>query len=94
MPLSHIIDCSLLTGIVPSNFRIAKVVPIYEDGKRDDPNNFRNVSILPRFSKILEKLIANRLFAFIKKITFSMNIDLDLHLVEIQLMPYYHLLTT
>ena len=67
MPLSHIINCSLLTGIVPSNCNITKVVPIYKNGKRDNPYNYRPVSTLPGFSKILEKLIANRLFAFLRK---------------------------
>ena len=66
MPLRQNINCSLLTGIVPSNFKIAKVVPIYINGKRDDPCNCRPVSILPGFSKILVKLIANLLFAFLK----------------------------
>ena len=67
MFLCHIIDNSLLTGIVPSNFKIAKVVPINKNVKRDDPFNYRPVSMLPGFSKIMEKLIANRLFASIKK---------------------------
>ena len=66
MPKSHIINCSLLTGIVPSNFKIAKVVPIYVNGKHDDSYNYRSVYVLPGFSNILEKLIVNRLFAFLK----------------------------
>ena len=44
MHLSHIIDCSLLTGIVSSNFNIARLVPIYINVKRDDPCNYRPVS--------------------------------------------------
>ena len=60
MLLSHIINCSLQTGIVPSNFKI------YKNGKHDDPYNYHPVSILPIFSKILEMLIANRIFAFPK----------------------------
>ena len=67
MLLSHIINCSLLTGIVPSNFEIANVVPIYKNGKRDHPYDYRPVSILHSFSKILEELVAERLFAFLEK---------------------------
>ena len=92
MPLCHIINWTLLTGIVPSIHKIAKVVQIYKNGRRDDPYNYRPVSILPGFSNIQEELIANRLLAFLE-ITFSININLDQHLVEMQLMPCYHLLT-
>ena len=81
MPLSHIINCSLLTGIVPSDFKIAKVVPIYKNGKRHSPYNYCPASMLHSFSKIVENVIANRLF-FSKK-EFCMNINLDLDLVEI-----------
>ena len=69
IPLSHIINCSLLTATVPSKPKIAKVVPIYKNGKHDDLYNYRPVSILPGFSKIMEMLIAHH--SFFKKITFS-----------------------
>ena len=82
MPLCHIINCTLLTDVVPSMHQIAKVVSIYKYGKHDDPYHYRPVSVLPSISKILEKLIARRLFSFFK-VTFRMNINLDLHQVEI-----------
>ena len=66
LPLSHIINSSLLTGIFTSKSRIAKLVQVYKNSKRDDPYKYRPVSTLPDFSNILEKLIANRLFAFLK----------------------------
>ena len=59
MPFSHIINCSLLTGIGPSNFIMTKEVPIYKNGRCDDPYNYGLVSVLRSFSKILEKLNAN-----------------------------------
>ena len=64
MPLSHIINCSLISGIVPSKLKIAKVIPIFKNGHRDDMYNYRPISVLPCFSKILEKIIANRLLSF------------------------------
>ena len=67
MPLSNIINLPLLTRIVSSNFKIAKVVPTYKNGKRNHPYNYRPLSILPSITKILEKLFANRSFAFLKK---------------------------
>ena len=49
---------SLSTGVVPDEFKIAKVVPIY---KKDNPElfgNYRPVSVLPCLSKILERIVS------------------------------------
>ena len=67
MPLSHIINCSLMSGIVPSKLKIAKVIPIFKNGHREDMYNYRPISVLPCFSKIFEKIIANRLLSFLLK---------------------------
>ena len=40
MPLSHIINCSLMSGIVPSKLKIAKVIPIFKNGHREDMYNY------------------------------------------------------
>ena len=65
MPISHIIYCSLISGIVPSKLKIAKVIAILKNGHHEDMNNHRPISILPCFSEILEKIIANRLLSFL-----------------------------
>ena len=46
---------------------IAKVIPIYKTGAKDEFNNYRPISLLPQFSKILEKLFDDRLEQFICK---------------------------
>ncbi len=54
-PLTSIINKSLETGIVPKQLKVAKVIPIH---KKLDPrllNNYRPISLLPSFSKILQK---------------------------------------
>jgi Notch-like protein len=55
-PLAHIFTQSLATGIVPSKLKIAKVVPIFKTADSSDINNYRPISLLSSFSKILEKL--------------------------------------
>ena len=62
MPLTHIINTSLVSGVVPSRFKIAKVIQIFSAGQCDDMYNYRPISILPSLSKVMEKIIANRLF--------------------------------
>ena len=67
MPLCHIINCSLISGRVQSKHKIAKVIQIFKDGHREDMYSNRPMSILPCFSMIFEKLIANRLLSFLLK---------------------------
>ena len=47
--------------------KIANVVPIYKTGNEHVFSNFRPVSVLPFFSKLLEKLMYNRLMDFITR---------------------------
>ena len=41
--------------------------PVFKSGDRGSTNNYRPISLLPIFSKILEKLVANRLAEFLKR---------------------------
>ena len=65
-PLAHIINCSLKSGIVPSDFKQARVAPIYKSGDRVDFDNYRPISILPAVSKILEKCVHRQLMDHIE----------------------------
>ena len=49
LPLCHIINCSLASGVVQSNFKVVKALPIFYNGQLDDLHNYRPVSILPSF---------------------------------------------
>ena len=67
IPLTYICNLSLSSGIVPNDLKIAKVIPIFKSKKRNCINNYRPVSVLPVFSKNLERLVYNRLLKFINK---------------------------
>ena len=55
-------------GSFLSNCKVARVVPIYKAGAKDDMNNYyRPISILTCFSKIIEKIVYARLYKFLKK---------------------------
>ena len=66
-PLVHIFNLSIITGIVPEQLKIAKVVPIYKSGEKNKCNNYRPISVLPAFSKILERIIHKRLYNFLDR---------------------------
>jgi hypothetical protein len=66
-PLTHIINLSFSKGIVPENMKVAKIHPIHKSGEASNFNNYRPISLLPAFSKLLEKLMYHRLLSFINK---------------------------
>ena len=59
-PGSKAVKRSLLlftTGIVPDLLKIAKVIPVHKKGEKNLPGNYRHISLLSVFDKILEKLM-------------------------------------
>ena len=64
-PLTTIFNISLQRGEFPDQLKIAKLVPIYKSDDKQLVNNYRPISILPFFPKILEKLMYNRLLNYI-----------------------------
>ena len=65
-PLAYIFNLSFITGLVPDLLKIAKVVPIYKKGEKSLPGNYRPISLLSIFDKILEKLMYKRLSSFLE----------------------------
>jgi hypothetical protein len=58
---------SMETGEVPDTLKLAKVIPIYKANEKDMFTNYRPISLLPCFSKILEKLMHKRVYSFLVK---------------------------
>ena len=65
-PLTHLINLSLKSGVVPSDWKVAKVTPIHKGGSKEDFNNFRSISVLPVLSKILEKTVHKQLLDYVE----------------------------
>ena len=65
VPLRHICDLSFSAGVFPWELKIANVVPIFKSGDDMLFSNYRPVSVLPVFSKVIERLMYNRLIGFI-----------------------------
>ena len=57
----------LVQGTFPDSLKIAKIVPLHKGGAKEQPTNYRPISLLPQFSKLLEKIIKNRLSSFLDK---------------------------
>ena len=66
-PLEIIYNLSLSLGIVPKNLKLANVIPIHKKGAVTCSSNYRPISLLSVFNKILEKLVCKRLLSFLNK---------------------------
>lgn len=66
-PLTYICNQSFQTGTFPDKMKIEKVIPLYKSGNKHQFTNYRPVSLLSQFSKILEKHFNNGLDKFIDK---------------------------
>ena len=53
--------------------KLARVIPIFKSGSKSDLSNYRPISILPVFSKALERIIYDRTFKFITKYNILFN---------------------
>ena len=67
IPLCDIINDSFVNGIFPDWMKLAKVIPLYKKNSPEIPSNYRPISLLSVFSKIVEKLMHTRLYTFLEK---------------------------
>ena len=65
LPLAIVMNKSLSEGIVPTDMKIAKVVPIYKSKDHQSFTNYRPISLLPATSKVMEKIVHKRLYGFL-----------------------------
>ena len=66
-PLVYLLNLSLSQGIVPTECKIARVTPLYKGGDKTNMSNYRPISVLPVFSKILERIMHVRLVNYFEK---------------------------
>ena len=65
-PLKYLFNLSIVKGIFPDDLKIAKVTLIYKADNSSNISNYRPISVLPCFSKMLERIMYNRLQKYLK----------------------------
>lgn len=68
--LSKLFNQSFTSGIVPKLMKVSKVSPLFKSGDKENPNNYRPISVPPVLSKIMEKIVNSRLVKFLNDIDF------------------------
>ena len=64
-PLSIIYQKSWLTGELPLDWRVAYVTPIYKKGRKENPGNYRLVSLTSVPGKVMEQIILSAITSHI-----------------------------
>jgi hypothetical protein len=60
--LFKVLHCSIKQGIFPDHLKIAKVTPIFKEGDATNLTNYRPISVLSVFSKVLERILYNVIY--------------------------------
>ena len=75
-PLCYIFNKSISTGVFPESLKEAKVIPLglyIKKNSKQNIDNYRPVSILPVLSKLLERVMYNRVYDFLAKYDILIN---------------------
>ena len=67
LPLACICNLSFSTGVFPTELKLANVAPVFKANDEMAFTNYRPVSVLPVFSKLVERLMYNRLVTYINE---------------------------
>ena len=66
--LTRIFNLSLESGVIPTNLKTAKIIPIYKGkGDIDSCSNYRPISTLPFIAKIIESCVQEQLLHYLNK---------------------------
>ena len=66
-PLTFIFNQSFVTGIIPDDLKVAFVTPVFKANNKEEFSNHRPISVLPCFSKILEKIMYKRILKYLNQ---------------------------
>ena len=57
---------SLKCGTFPTCFKHTNLIPVYKKGDKRNVCNYRPISLLPRFSKVFEKVVYDSLYNHVR----------------------------
>ena len=65
--LTLIFNQAITLSSFPDEWKMAKVVPLFKNGQRNIPGNYRPISVLPAISKIMERILYDQLYDYLTK---------------------------
>ena len=65
-PLTHIFNNSVETGIIPEDWKSANVTAIHKKGSKQEPGNYRPISLTSAVCKTMERLVKGKLITHLE----------------------------
>jgi hypothetical protein len=65
--LAYIFNQAITLSLFPHEWKTARVMPLYKNGQRNLPGNYRQISVLPVISKITERILYDQLYNYLTK---------------------------
>jgi len=66
-PLTKLFNKKISTGQYPSQWCLGYICPVFKKGEKDDPANYRGITINSCLGKLFTKVLNNRLDKFLEK---------------------------
>ncbi len=63
--MTYIFNQAISLCTFPHEWKIARVIPLFKNGKRNLPGNYRPISVLPAISKIMERILYTQLYEYL-----------------------------
>ena len=65
IPDNMIFNQAITLSSFPDEWKIARVIPLYKNGQRNIPGNYRPISVLPAISKVMERILYDQLYSYL-----------------------------
>ena len=62
--LADFFNFSIESNTFPTDWKIAKIFPLFKNGERSDPSNYRPISVLPAIARVFERLVHEQMYAY------------------------------
>ena len=78
LSLADLFNLSITINASPDDWKVAKVFPLFKSGERNDPNNFRPISVLPT----VERLVYEQMYIYLTENNLIIILGLD-HFIQL-----------
>lgn len=90
-PLSHVINLCIADGIFPNSLKKVIIKPLFKRNDKTNVKNYKPIAKIPVFSKIIEKVIYNSIYAYFEKFKlfckeqkgFRKNVNVNMALFDV-----------
>jgi hypothetical protein len=65
--LTYIFNHALISSHFPSEWKVAKLLPLFKKGPRNLGENYKPISILPSISKLMERIMHDQLYEYLNE---------------------------